>query len=469
MNSAFSTFQRGFYDRIAKQNNRSNKYITMISSNINGDDNANDNDNDNANDDNIGANSRGNKKRKPKIQWITCSSTKEVKSAIDMYVKEGDIAVELGSQLRESSTTLCDAIGSTGRALLVDVVRKFPKVKKNTRELKRMTAMRMEGEEINFYTDRATFVEIKSFDSWRRVLFFRRTDDGFFKTTKPRTTSNDANEDIVAQIEPEESSSNPIFPKYNVLVLDASVISGNDMALNCVSIVKEFLALNDVHDGTECVVIIKSSKLNSLARKLIHGQRLFSGSESLEGRRDNGTAYTTTNASSIIATVGVEEYRRTIAYAVEKGDAVLEIGSHFGTTTALLHAAATSEEKDILSSLDFSGGCLGVDIGPHIIERAQKKYPHVPFCVGDAWRTSNLIQMKKQHLQGSNSVGYDVVYVDVGGLSGSEGLLEAISLLSAIENALEPRHIIIKSLCMRRLASSLVPFYKLWKREQMNR
>ena len=59
----------------------------------------------------------------------------------------------------------------------------------------------------------------------------------------------------------------------------------------------------------------------------------------------------------------------------------------------------------------------------------------------------------------TNKSIYDAVFVDVGGLSGENGLLEAISLISSISNSLEPRCIVIKSLCIRRLASNLVPFY----------
>ena len=42
-----------------------------------------------------------------------------------------------------------------------------------------------------------------------------------------------------------------------------------------------------------------------------------------------------------------------------------------------------------------NGGCIGVDVGPQIIESAKRKYPHVPFVVGDAWKMSDLIQMKE--------------------------------------------------------------------------
>jgi hypothetical protein len=65
------------------------------------------------------------------------------------------------------------------------------------------------------------------------------------------------------------------------------------------------------------------------------------------------------------------------------------------------------------------------------------------------------------HEQQSKRLGFDVIYVDVGGLSGSDGLLESLSLLSSLMNALEPQSIVIKSLCMRRLASTIVPYWRV--------
>ena len=64
----------------------------------------------------------------------------------------------------------------------------------------------------------------------------------------------------------------------------------------------------------------------------------------------------------------------------------------------------------------------------------------------------------RRELKGDDELGFDLVYVDVGGLSGSDGLIESISLLEALGCALQPRAIVIKSLCMRELASRL----KFW-------
>ncbi len=303
--------------------------------------------------------------------------------------------------------------------------------------------MRLEGDEDDFYTDRAKFVTTKSFDFWRNALFFQ----GFLEHDNGKDDDLTSNEQNF----------------YDALVVDFSTVAGNDLDLTCISLVREFLALNS-GDGEEVhnpcrVVIVKSGSLHALARKLFHAQRIFADIEHLSDNPGN---------TSIIGTVGVEEYRRTIPYCVKEGDAVIEVGSHFGTTTTLLHDAARGSSQDDKNVP--RGGCIGVDVGPSIIEAAKKKFPDVPFVVGDAWKTADLARMKPMYLgnhHSSSSNHYDVVYVDVGGLSGSEGLLEAVSLLSAIENSLEPRCIVIKSLCMRRLASSLTPFSKIWRKEKL--
>ena len=118
---------------------------------------------------------------------------------------------------------------------------------------------------------------------------------------------------------------------------------------------------------------------------------------------------------------------------------------------------------------------LSVSLSQNILAQAKKNYPDVQFAVGDAWRTAELSRIRSRLLPVIESEDawmaytaepargvFDVVFVDVGGLSGSDGLLESLSLLDGLSFALEPRVIVIKSLCMRRLASSLRPFAKLW-------
>jgi SAM-dependent methyltransferase len=179
---------------------------------------------------------------------------------------------------------------------------------------------------------------------------------------------------------------------------------------------------------------------------LVHGQRWT----------DNQGVYDKSRGPHIIATVGVQEYRKTIPFTVKAGDCVLEVGCHLGTSSVLLQEAAAQGD---------AGYCIGVDVGPKIIQGAKERYPGVYFSVGDARKTAALLRVQQDfnacHEQKSKRLGFDVIYVDVGGLSGSDGLLESLSLLSSLMNALEPQYIVIKSLCMRRLASTLVPYWRV--------
>ena len=351
------------------------------------------------------------KRKSSNTKFIACSSTKEVTRAIEMFVREGDFVAELGSQLRESSRAICESIGSQGKALLIDMERKFPNEKK---DMKRTTAMRRKGDEHNFYSDRATFIEIQSFELWRHALFFQQE--------------------------------YPYKSQYNVLVVDMSTTAGNDLPLTCIALIKEFIALNSSNQEECRAVIVKSGSLQNLAQRLYHAQRVISAKQPLPDMRHKNGGH-----SLIIGSVGVKQYRETIPYVVQKGDICLELGCHLGVSSSIIDKAAKGDGR---------GGCLGVDIGKNIICKARERYPNLSFEVGDGFKLAELQRMQTKHFQQSttNISTYDVVYVDIGGLSGSEGLLEAISLLSAIDNCLQARAVVIKSLCIRRLSSSLVPF-----------
>lgn len=335
----------------------------------------------------------------PKLQIITCASTKELVFGVQNHVQAGDIVAELGAQLRQVSSAICE---SAERAVLVDVVRKFPKsVARETRT----TAMRRQGDEVDFYPQVANFYEMNSLDEWR----------GTFLSS--------------------------LHCNFTVLVLDVNAIVGNDLEWTSLSIIRDFCGLFP----TCRTVLVKSLGLNHWASRLVHGQRWIDS----QRRNQNDNNVTPTR---IIATVGVQQYRNTIPYTVRSGDAVLEVGCHLGTTTVLLHQAACTE-----------GSAIGVDVGPKIVQGAKDRHPHVSFAVGNAYKTAALLRIQQAFYNENNlqpRTGFDVLYVDVGGLSGSDGLLEALSLLDALQNALEPRCIVIKSLCMQRLASTLIPSWQ---------
>lgn len=381
------------------------------------------------------------RRRSNKDQWITCSSTNELVAAVKHFVKPGHKVAELGAQLREVSTAICES--SASDVVLVDVKRKFPK----NNEPRRTRAMRRPGDETKFFPQIASFVEIDTLDDWRKAFL---------------------------------NASNCPDPDYDVLVLDLNSIAGNDLEWTSLSIVREFVAIFQ-----SCqIVLIKSVSLNQWGSRLIHGQRWITLQQQQQQRhRHPDNNYEDLQPlplplpplqPQIVATVGVQEYRSTIPYAVRPGDAVLEVGCHFGTTTATLYeAAAPSGTPESISS-----HCIGVDVGPKIIQGARGRYPHIYFAVGDAWKTAGLLriqrdfllQLQQQH-EGCNNitfskdqqriVGFDVIYVDVGGLSGGDGLIEALTLLSSLMYALEPRCIVIKSLCVRRLASALTPAWHI--------
>lgn len=347
-----------------------------------------------------------------KFQCITCGSTNELAEAVTKFVRPGDAVAELGSQLRDVSTAICDTLDGSGSAVLVDVVRKFPK---NTKAEHRIRAMRRPGDDASFYPEIATFVEIPQLDAWRSAFL-----DSACGTEAP--------------------------PSFDVLVLDVNAIVGNDLEWTALSIYREFKAI-----FASCrVVLIKSVTLNQWAARLVHGQRWI----------DKAGIRNDMHSPHVIATVGVQEYRKTIPFTVKPGDSVLEVGCHFGTSTIVLNEAAVKGDDDD----NTNGYCIGVDVGPKIIKGAKRRYPDVFFAVGDAWRTASLLRIQQEcnMLQGREStrLGFDVIYVDVGGLSGTDGLLEAISLISSLMNALEPQCIVIKSKCMRKLASTLVPFWR---------
>lgn len=225
---------------------------------------------------------------------------------------------------------------------------------------------------------------------------------------------------------------------FDVVVVDLAHLIGNDLHLSTLSLTNEVVSL-----AKPRVVLVKSKSLASLARRLLPAQHVLEGHHLLEHKERSSEPY-------ILCSVGVEEYRRLIPTTVQQGDVVLEVGCHFGRTTKLLDQAAKE-----------NGYGIGVDIGPKIIKNAKSRSPSVEFAVADARRTLDLLKLRKDGI-----LGYDVVYADIGGLSGSHGTLEALTLMESLATSLEPRCIVIKSLCMKRLASQLRSFTFIWAKNR---
>jgi len=359
---------------------------------------------------NNGHRKRDNQRVKP-IPYVATSSTIEHGKALSDYIQKGDRVLELGTQLDASSDTILKAIGHEGHAVLVDVQRtdtNSGRSSQGTRNVEKFSSEASKGDQKNY-----DYVEIEQFQKWKTIL------DQYASST-------------------DES--------FDIFVLDATAMLGNDLELTTLSVIMEFVTEMVTRRGTRPrAVLVKSKAMTSLSRRLVHAQRLFDGSTTvdLKSPSRDGRPY-------IVAGVGVEEYRRTIPHVMQNGDRALEVGCFSGTTTALVHEAAQPR-----------GYCIGVDIGPKIIERAKREHADMHFAVGDGRKSLELLRIQQESNQSAEQShfspldGYDVVYADIGGLSGPDGTLESLSLMENLGYALEPRCIVIKSLCLRRLASSL--------------
>ena len=185
------------------------------------------------------------------------------------------------------------------------------------------------NDEEESFVDRVEFVELDQFDQWRSI--------------------------VVQQQQQQQQS-------WDALILDIGSMIGNDLHLTALSLANELLKLmallstqnkNDESGVVNMprIVLIKSKSLSSLARRLVHNQRLIDGTQRLPHHLKRS------HHPYIIASVGVEQYRRTIPHVVRAGDALLEVGCHYGRTTFRLHSAA---------AVDKDGFCIGVDIGPKV-------------------------------------------------------------------------------------------------------
>lgn len=425
---------------------------------------------------------REQKQRKPPT-IITCSSTKELVHAVNSVVTRDHVVAELGSQLREVSNAIRNK--SSSDSVYVDVKRNFPKQQQTNnaanpqKEQKRISSMRLAtsgddttGGNTDTNEDGAAthvdfdFREIDKFSDWRSAFF---------------------------------QSSSVSSNRYDVLVLDVNAIVGNDLEWTCLDLVLEFEQMaamvaaevvkehsseetspnsssDDSYHGLQ-YVLVKSLGLNSVASQLTYTVPWLDPNKTNHNR-----------LCRIVATVGVHDYRRTIPGVLkllqeshlkskppsdseteEASEAtnffVVEVGCHFGTSTVLLN--------------NIFDHVMGVDVGSKIIKEAQKKYPDVFFRAGDAWKTAGLLRLQQEYYaekeesggtDGSISkkkIGFDAVYVDVGGLSGADGLLDTIALVKSIQYALEPECIVVKSLCLQRLASRFTPYWK-WQKKGEN-
>ena len=97
---------------------------------------------------------------------------------------------------------------------------------------------------------------------------------------------------------------------------------------------------------------------------------------------------------------------------------------------------------------------IGVDIGAAIINKARKRSSIQYECMS-AWETEDLLSL---------GVPFDIIMVDVGGLSGHDCVLDSVALLAQLCSAFRSslKFVVIKSKCMRDLSKTFVGWHSTW-------
>ena len=326
-----------------------------------------------------------------RAEIIAAPSARELERVAPQLISDGDSVLSAGVAL-ESQAEMLKRLAGAGRVVSVDVPRKASRS--------------------------------------RRELF--RTDGDF----RPLTRAGD----VVSALRPDES--------FDCVVVDAAALLGFDLPLDTLALCEALRRRQE----TPPTVLVRSSALATLAGRLAAGDDLKRIARILKMHDERPSLDNTRIYEAqpvIVGARGVREYRNCIETVVRSGDRVLELGCHFGTTTAILAEAVGP-----------GGYAMGVDVGTSIIASAKEQHPTIDFMVGDAWGVGGLARLGP----------WDVVFVDVGGLSGADGTLDALALARSLGAALEPRAIVMKSKCLRQLAKSLAPSTRLeneWDHERI--
>ena len=278
---------------------------------------------------------------------------------------------------------------------------------------------------------RIVCVDVPRKASQSRQELFRSDDD-----VRPLTRAGD----VTAALRPDEN--------FDCVVLDAAALLGFDLPLDTLALCEALRRRQE----TAPPVLVRSSALATLAGRLAAGDDLKRIARILRMHDERPTLDNTRIYEAqpvIVGARGVREYRNCIETVVRQDDRILELGCHFGTTTAILAEAVGP-----------GGYAMGVDVGTSIIASAKEQHPTIDFMVGDAWGVGGLARLGP----------WDAVFVDVGGLSGADGTLDALALARSLGAALEPRAVVLKSKCLRQLARTLSPSTRLeneWDHERV--
>ena len=279
---------------------------------------------------------------------------------------------------------------------------------------------------------RIVCVDVPRKASQSRQELFRSDDD-----VRPLTRAGD----VTAALRPDEN--------FDCVVVDAAALLGFDLPLDTLALCETLRRRQPEKPPT---VLVRSSALATLSGRLCAGDDLERIARVLRMHDERPSLDSTRIYEAqpvIVGARGVREYRNCIETVVRQDDRILELGCHFGTTTAILAEAVGP-----------GGYAMGIDVGPSIIASAKGQHPTIDFRVGDAWGVSGL----------AAEGPWDAVFVDVGGLSGADGTLDALALARSLGAALEPRAVVLKSKCLRRLAKSLTPSPRLgnaWDHERI--
>ena len=227
----------------------------------------------------------------------------------------------------------------------------------------------------------------------------------------------------------------------SLIVVDANVVLGNDLPFEVLATLRTLTRLFDPR-----ALGVKSRALASLQHQLrpAPSPRPLPAPHSADKPR---------RLVPISAANLVHEYRKAALAALElvpPGACALEIGAHVGETTALIHRA--------LEERGAGGRCVGIDVSGAIVDRAKARHPSVPFEVADAWDPLSLLRSLERSGCGVGAKPA-LLLIDVGGLSGASGTLDALALLRVLLSVFAPelRAVVIKSSCMRTLARALKP------------
>ena len=220
-----------------------------------------------------------------------------------------------------------------------------------------------------------------------------------------------------------------------LIAITPSIVLGHDLLYEVLALLRVVERLFDPR-----VLLVKSKAMVSLQQSLSPSPGRPQCAVSAAARGSDKV--------QLVAANGVNDYRDAALGLLERFGSleaarVLEIGSFEGASIAAFAAKGAT-------------ACLGVDVSAAIIQRGKKRYPGLRLDVADAWDGVSLSEAIERS-SGWGSAGPELICVDVGGLSGASGALDALALLKQLCTLFPSslRAIVIKSSCLRALAHSL--------------